>query len=117
LLRRVFPAAALSLEALGGFRVTSARSGTEGVRKALEDAPDAILLDVMMPGLDGPGTVEKLRADPRTSGIPVVLLTAKTQAKDHRQFQAFGVTEVLTKPFDLVALPGSLEAILESATW
>ena len=71
--------AALSLEAVGGWRVSSARDGASGVAMARAERPDAILLDVMMPGLDGPATVARLREDPLTRDIPVILLTAKAQ--------------------------------------
>jgi CheY-like chemotaxis protein len=96
--------AKLSLEAVGGYDVVTASSGREGMAIAAAGRPDAILLDVMMPDLDGPSTVRLLRQDERTRDIPVVLVTAKVQAADRRQFEALGVAAVLAKPFDPMTL-------------
>jgi CheY-like chemotaxis protein len=105
--------AALSLEAVGGWRVSSASDGASGVDMARADAPDAILLDVMMPGLDGPATVARLREDPLTRDIPVILLTAKAQTSDRRRFAELGVAGTLTKPFDPMTLTDQIAAILD----
>ena len=78
----------------------------------LAERPDAILLDVMMPGIDGPTTFKRLQDDPRTRGIPVILLTAKVQAADRHHFEKLGVAGMLTKPFDPMALSGQVAAIL-----
>jgi len=94
----------MSLEAVGGYEVVAASSGSVAVELAAAERPDAILLDVMMPGMDGPTTFRALQADARTSDIPVVLLTAKVQAGDRRGFEALGVVAVLTKPFDPMQL-------------
>nr|MBA2348211.1 response regulator [Solirubrobacterales bacterium] len=107
--------AAMSLEAIGGWRVSSARSGSDGVAAALADPPDVILLDVMMPDLDGPATFACLQADPRTSSIPVVLLTAKAQAADRRRMDGLGVAGTLTKPFDPMTLSDQVRALLAGA--
>ena len=96
--------AAVSLEAVGGFEVITASSGTEGIAKASAEHPDAILLDVMMPGLDGPATFRRLRADPAIEDIPVILFTAKVQAADRQRFEELGVAGVIGKPFDPVTL-------------
>jgi len=104
--------AALSLQAVGGWRVSSARSGDSGITLALAEQPDAILLDVMMPDVDGPMTVARLQADPRTRDIPVILLTAKVQGADRRRFAALGVAGTLTKPFDPMTLTDQIAAIL-----
>ncbi len=104
--------AALSLQAVGGYDVLTAESGSDCVRQAVEQRPDAILLDVMMPGMDGPTTFATLQSDAGTRDIPVILLTAKVQAADHRQFAELGVAAVLSKPFDPMALPGQVATIL-----
>jgi CheY-like chemotaxis protein len=91
--------AALSLEAVAGWEVAMASSGAQGVARAAEYHPDAILLDVMMPGMDGPSTFRELRKNPMTAKIPVVLLTAKVQSNDQRRFADLGVEAVLLKPF------------------
>jgi CheY-like chemotaxis protein len=80
--------------------VTTAGSGEEGIEIAKVERPDAILLDWMMPGLDGPAALERLRADPATREIPVVMLTAKVQATDRRRLLDLGVDAVLPKPFE-----------------
>src|SRR3954454_22237609 len=72
----------ISLERVGGNEVMEASNGREGLERARRDRPDAILLDVMMPELDGPATVQELRSIPETADIPVVLLTAKVQQRD-----------------------------------
>jgi len=106
--------AAMSLETIGGWRVSSAAGGDEGIEIARAEQPDAILLDVMMPDLDGPGTFERLRADPLTRDIPVILLTAKAQGADRRSFARLGVAGTLTKPFDPMTLTDQISAILSS---
>jgi CheY-like chemotaxis protein len=107
--------ATISMQAVGGWEVLSARSGTEAIEKALAEQPDAILLDVMMPDLDGPTTFRRLQEDPRTRDIPVILLTAKAQAADRRSFEELGVTGVLNKPFDPMALPEQVAELLAGA--
>src|ERR1700759_1145550 len=76
--------AALSLEATAGWEILTASSGQAGIRAAVtsDPLPDAILMDVMMPGMDGPTTFRLMQQDPKISGIPVVLLTAKVQGVD-----------------------------------
>jgi CheY-like chemotaxis protein len=105
--------AALSLEAVGGWRVSCASGGGSGVAMARAEPPDAILLDVMMPGLDGPATFACLQEDPLTRDIPVILLTAKAQTADRRRFAELGVAGTLTKPFDPMTLTDQITAILD----
>lgn len=102
----------LSLEAIGGWRVSSATTGRQGIALARSEHPDAILLDVMMPDVDGPATFERLQRDPQTCDIPVILLTATAQNGDDRGFARLGVAGVLTKPFDPTLLSGQVDAIL-----
>jgi CheY-like chemotaxis protein len=104
--------AKVSLEVVGGWEVVTARSGREGIQRAQTERPDAILLDVMMPGLDGPTTFEHLQADPLTRDIPVLLLTAKVQTADRARFEALGVQGVLSKPFDPMKLPSEVAEAL-----
>ncbi|HEV8352669.1 MAG TPA: response regulator [bacterium] len=96
--------ARLSLEVVAGWEVRTASSGTEALALAKAEPPDAILLDVMMPGVDGVTTAQRLAADPGTSGIPVLLLTAKAQTADRRRFEALPIKGVITKPFDPMQL-------------
>jgi CheY-like chemotaxis protein len=104
--------AELSLSRIGGYDVTTAASGEEAITLATADPPDAILLDVMMPGLDGPETFERLQAQPATRAVPVVLLTAKLQMRERQRWQDLGVVGVLGKPFDPLRLPTDVAALL-----
>ena len=104
--------AALSLESVAGWDVLTASSGAQGLAMAAREKPDAILLDVMMPGMDGPTTVRELKKNPATARIPVVLLTAKVQASDKKRFADLGVEAVLPKPFDPMKLSDQIAGIL-----
>ncbi len=104
--------AALSLESVAGWEVIVAESGAQGVARAAEQKPDAILLDVMMPGMDGPATFRELRRNPATARIPVLLLTAKVQGSDQRRFADLGVEAVLFKPFDPLTLSQQISSAL-----
>lgn len=96
--------AAMSLETVAGWEVMVANSGAQGLTRAATYKPDAILLDVMMPGMDGPTTFRELRKNPITAKIPVLFLTAKVQATDRRRFADLGIHAVLVKPFDPLTL-------------
>lgn len=104
--------AQMALEIVGGFEVLTASSGTQGLALALRELPDAVLLDVMMPGMDGPTLLSHFRADSTTRDIPVVLLTAKIQAGDRREWDGMDITGVIAKPFDPMRLPGELSQML-----
>lgn len=104
--------AALSIESIAGWEVVRASSGAQGLARAASEQPDAILLDVMMPGMDGPTTFRKLSEDPATAGIPVLLLTAKVQSSDQRHFADLGVRAVLLKPFDPLTLSTQIAEVL-----
>jgi CheY-like chemotaxis protein len=104
--------AALSLETIAGWEVFVANSGTQGLARAIEHQPDAILLDVMMPGMDGPTTFRELRKNPATARIPVLLLTAKVQSSDQRRFADLGVEAILLKPFDPLTLSTQIATVL-----
>ena len=96
--------AGLSLETVADWEVILASSGAQGIARAVAEQPDAILLDVMMPVMDGPATFRELRKHPATAHIPVLLLTAKVQSTDQRRFADLGVEAVLFKPFDPLTL-------------
>ena len=104
--------ASLSLQTVAGWDVIVASSGAQGVARASEQRPDAILLDVMMPGMDGPTTFRELRKNPATAGIPVLLLTAKVQGSDQRRFADLGVQAILFKPFDPLTLSSQISSAL-----
>ena len=103
--------AKLSLELVAHWDVLTACSGAEGIERAIEHQPDAILLDVMMPGMDGAATYAALRSSAATRDIPVVLLTAKIfdRAGDRRGLE--GIT-VISKPFDPMRLATQVAAAL-----
>ena len=105
--------AQLGLQVVANWQVITASSGAEGIVKAKAEQPDAILLDVMMPDMDGTTTFRKLQGDPATQHIPVLLLTAKVQAADRRQFAALGVKGVIAKPFDPLKLSAEMIRLLE----
>jgi CheY-like chemotaxis protein len=104
--------AQMSLEMTAGWDVVTASSGPDALRLAAAERPDAILLDVMMPGMDGPATARALRAAGDTAGIPIILLTAKVQAADRRRFDDLGVSGVLAKPFDPMELAAQVSGVL-----
>jgi CheY-like chemotaxis protein len=107
--------AQVSLEMVAGWEVLTASSGSAGLAIANSNHPDAILLDVMMPDMDGPTTFQKLRADQNIRNIPVILLTAKLQASDRNQFASLGVAGVLAKPFDPLQLASQVSEVLHWA--
>ena len=100
--------ARLALERLGNFTVEECSSGTEAPLKAAEMKPDLILLDVMMPGKDGPTTLQELRRMPDLQHIPVVFMTAKVQPHERERYLALGAVGVIAKPFAPMELPGLL---------
>lgn len=104
--------AELALKAVGGWQVSTASNGIEGLEKASAEQPDVILLDVMMPDMDGIATFNALQANPATQSIPVILLTAKVQAADQRRFAELGVRAIITKPFKAMKLPSQISSVL-----
>jgi CheY-like chemotaxis protein len=103
----------LSLKGVGKWEVVLAASGAEGLAAAASTQPDVILLDVMMPGMDGPTTLAELRAQPNTSNIPVIFITAKVEKHEVERYLALGAVGVISKPFDPLKLPGDIERIIE----
>ena len=104
--------ASLSLEATANWTVLTASSGREGMETAAREKPEAILMDVMMPEMDGPTTFKQMQANPAIAGIPVVLLTAKVQGVDQRRFAGLGVAAILFKPFDPLTLAAQISEVL-----
>ncbi|MEX2588046.1 MAG: response regulator [Actinomycetota bacterium] len=96
-----------------GWSVESAASGLEGITKAQATAPDAILVDMMMPELDGFATLQRLRASPLTHRVPVILLTASGGSEyDAEALTNLDVAAVVRKPFDIMRLPGEVASVL-----
>ncbi|MEO0377514.1 MAG: response regulator [Cyanobacteria bacterium P01_A01_bin.17] len=103
----------IALETISGWQVMTASSGFEGLDMAEQKQPDVILLDVMMPDMDGLTTFARLQANPVTQFIPVVLLTAKVQAADQGRYQDLGVKATISKPFDPLQLPDQISKLLD----
>jgi CheY-like chemotaxis protein len=103
--------ARLSLEAVGGYVVEICSGGHEALGTVKGFAPDLVLLDVMMPDMDGPTVLQNLRADSETEALPVVFMTAKAQAHEVASYKAMGALAVVSKPFDPMLLPGMLSHI------
>ena len=104
--------ARISLEAIGGHEVIDVASGADALDAAARQQPDAILLDVMMPGLDGPSTFARLQDSDATRDIPVIMLTAKVQETDRSRLLVMGAAAVLSKPFDPMHLADDVAAVL-----
>ena len=106
--------AQMALETIGGFEVVLCSSGLEAVDVAPTAAPDLILLDVMMPGLDGPETLSKLREIDSLKETPVIFLTAKAMASEVERFKEAGAIDVIAKPFDPMTISDQIRAIWNS---
>lgn len=104
--------AQLGLQLIGGWVVATASGGFDGLAQASADRPDAILLDVMMPDVDGPETLRLLRAHPATETVPVVFLTARSQVADVEWLEGLGASGVISKPFDPITLADDLTKVL-----
>jgi CheY-like chemotaxis protein len=103
--------ARMALEAVGGFTLQVCSSGEEALQTAVEFAPDLLLLDVMMPGMDGPTTLQELRNLPDLANTPAVFMTAKVQPQEIEQFKSFGALDVIPKPFDPMTLSDQIALV------
>jgi CheY-like chemotaxis protein len=105
----------LSLSKVGGWEVLLAASGEEALALASREAPDVVLLDVSMPGMDGPTVLRALRQEPVTAAVPVVFITARALPEEIRSLVAAGAVGVITKPFDAMNLPGQITRLVSAA--
>ena len=103
--------ALMSLQLVGGMTVEQAGSGRDALSQAKSFAPDLILMDVMMPGMDGPSTLAELKKCPDTASIPVIFMTAKVQSHEVERYRAMGAVDVIAKPFDPMTLPDQIREI------
>ncbi len=103
--------AKIALEAVGGFTVHTCSSGQQALDDYSAFAPQLILLDVMMPGMDGPTTLQQLRQQFDLSKVPAVFMTAKVQSSEVESYKALGAADVVVKPFDPMALSGQIRQI------
>lgn len=106
--------ARLSLGRIGGLDVVTVPTGAQGVATAAAERPDVILLDVMMPSMDGPTTLAALKESADTAGIPVVFLTAKAMSSEIERLKSLGARGVVVKPFDPLTLADQVRALLEA---
>lgn len=106
--------AKLALEAVGGFSVEACSSGAEALEKAPGFKPQLVLLDVMMPEMDGPSTFAALRELPGMENTPVIFMTAKAMPEEIENFKQLGALDVLAKPFDPMGLADQVRACWES---
>ncbi|MGL5874931.1 MAG: response regulator [Xenococcaceae cyanobacterium] len=104
--------ASLGLEMGGGWTVLTASSGFEALKMASDRQPDVILLDLMMPDMDGRETLQKLKANSNTQNIPVILLTARIQKSDRESFADLDIAAVFAKPFRPMQLPEQISQVL-----
>ncbi|MBN2028434.1 MAG: response regulator [Actinobacteria bacterium] len=98
-----------------GMKVLLADSGREALRLAMAEMPDIILLDLMMPMMDGYEVMRRLKAEQETRNIPVVMLTAKSSINDRRKCEEMGAVGYITKPFNLEELRGTVNRIVQTA--
>lgn len=103
--------ASMALEVVGGLTLQACASGAEALSTAAAFAPQLFLLDVMMPGMDGPTTLARLRELPAMRDVPVIFMTAKVQASEVEQYKALGALGVISKPFDPMTLAGQVQAL------
>ncbi len=104
----------LSLKAVGKFETVLASSAAEALALARSERPDLILLDVMMPAMDGLATLAELKRTPELSAIPVLFMTARVQRDEIDQYLSLGAIGVIQKPFDPMLLPTEITRILEA---
>ena len=105
----------VSLSRVGGWQTVLASSGADALAKAAAERPDLILLDVMMPGMDGPTTLARLRAQEATAATPVIFMTAKIQKQEVARYLELGAVGVIGKPFDPMTLPAEIKRLLPPA--
>ena len=102
----------MALEIFGEFEVKQCASGEEALRAVGKFIPDVLLLDVMMPGLTGPQTLEKIRMVPGLADVPVIFLTARAISNDNKELWDLGALEVINKPFDPMLLSQQIKTAL-----
>lgn len=107
--------AEIALQDVGGFRALLCESGAEALDTAKAFGPELVLLDVMMPGMDGPETLRALRELPGMAQVPVIFMTARLQRSEIEEYRALGAVGVIPKPFDPMTLADQISEILAEA--
>lgn len=105
--------AKIALETVGGYILKTCSSGSEAIASAEDFKPDLILLDVMMPGMDGPTTLAELRKLAATASTPAMFMTAKVQPQEIAHFKSLGALDVVAKPFDPMTLSTHIKEVWE----
>lgn len=106
--------AQIALQDVGGFTLQSCSSGREAIEKAEAFGPDLVLLDVMMPGMDGPETLKELRKLTTMESVPVIFMTAKVQPQEIEEYKSLGAVDVIAKPFDPMSLADQIRTIMKA---
>ncbi|MCW8931382.1 MAG: response regulator [Gammaproteobacteria bacterium] len=106
--------AKLALETVGGYTVHICASGEDALNIVEEFNPDIILLDVMMPGMDGPSTLKAMREKSSLNNTPIAFMTAKVQASEIENFKSLGAVDIIPKPFDPMTLSEQVKALWEN---
>lgn len=107
--------AGMALEMVGGLKVQACESGAQALELVAGFAPQLVLLDVMMPGMNGPEVLQALRQRPDMAAVPVVFLTAKAQEAEIAKLRALGALDVIAKPFDPMTLADTVKRLWESS--
>ncbi|MDX2342335.1 MAG: response regulator [Acidimicrobiia bacterium] len=107
--------AVMALELVGGFTLCVCESGTQAVEKARAFQPQLALLDIMMPGMDGPTTMNRLHTIEELADLPVIFMTAKVQPQEIAEYLEIGALDVIAKPFDPMTLPDRVNAVWNRA--
>lgn len=107
--------AGMCLEGVGGYRVSSSSNGEDGFKLAMAEKPDLILLDVMMPVIDGPATLQKIHSHPDLANIPVIFMTARVQPENIEKYMSMGAIGVIEKPFDPMTLADQVQNLWKNA--
>lgn len=106
----------LCLEITGDWEVLKAANGPDGIAIAQLEKPDAIFLDMMLPGMDGLTILQRLRENPETQKIPIVILTAKAQSHEQKRFSQLNVASVITKPYDPLTISDQIASALSKSS-
>ena len=101
----------MALESLGGYELEVCSSGSEAIRKASAFKPDLVLLDVMMPEMDGPTTLKNLQTQGLVEDVPIVFMTAKVQNHEIKHYKDIGAADIIQKPFDPMTLADRVNTI------
>ncbi len=107
----ILEVAKISLQVVGGFEVLTWSTGVDAIEHIREVKPDLVLLDVMMPGMDGPTIMKAMQIDPELRTLPVIFMTARIQSGEVKEYLSYGAAAVIAKPFDPMQLAGQIQDV------